>query len=83
MFTSYIANVSNTDEVAVLYRSFSTRAIRNQEEPATYFRIKERLTAVLTELTDGRKAPVRVISKEKSPKSFTRHFDAVKDLRIF
>lgn len=81
--THSISCIRNTDEVAVLYRSFPSRSIRNVNDPATYTRIKDRLTAVLTFYADGRKAPLTIIGKVKGPKSFPRNFEAEKDFCIF
>lgn len=78
-----IQEISNTDEVALLYRSFPSRAIRSSNRAATYGRVKDRLTAVLTVFADGRKAPLVVIGKSKTPRSFPRHFDPMRDLGIF
>lgn len=80
---SSVADISNTDEVGVLYRSFPSRAIRSMDAASTYERIKDRLTAVLTVYADGRKAPLTIIGSAKRPRSFPRHFDPMRDQGIF
>ena len=76
-----INDLCNTDEVAMLYRSFPKRAIHFADGPATYER-KACLTAVLTVFADGTKALLTVIGRYKKPKRFPRHFDATRDLGI-
>lgn len=78
-----IGSITNTDEVALLYRSFPSLAIRDRTDPSTYKRVKDRLTAVLTVFADGRKAPLTIIGKTKRTRSFPRHLDPAKVLGIF
>lgn len=68
--TNPIFCVSNTDEVAVLYRTFPSCSIRNVNDPATNNRIKDRLTAVLTVYDDGKKAPLKASAKRKGLGAF-------------
>lgn len=79
----HISCISNTDEVALLYRALPRRSIRDCYNHSSYHLIKDRLTAVLTVYADGRKAPLTVIGKSARPCSFPRHFDAARDMGIF
>ena len=67
---SSVADICNTDEVGVLYRSFPSRAIRSVDTASTYERIKDRLTVVPTVYADGRKAPLTIIGTENGPGAF-------------
>lgn len=75
MATVSIHELSNTDEVPVLYSSFPSRVVRLRDAPATFKIIKNRLTAVLTVSVDGIQGPLTVIGTSKQPRSFPRHFD--------
>lgn len=77
-----VQDIVNTEEVGVLYRCFSNRTVCRMNYLTAFKPIKERLTAVLTDFYDGRKAPLVVIGKYKRSKSFPRKFDPLKDLGI-
>lgn len=81
--THPMAYIIKTDEVSFLYLYFPSRSILNVDEPATYTRIKDKWTAVLTVYADGRKSPIKIIVKSKRPKSLPRHLDAAKELGVF
>lgn len=76
-------DLANTDEVAVLHRSFPSRTVLVTDRASSYTRVKDRLTAVPTVFADGTKAPLVIIGKSKRPKSFPEHLDPTRDLRIY
>lgn len=78
-----IEDISNTDEVAVLYRSFPIRAVRESSPQPSYRNNIDRLTTVLTVYADGSKAPLTIIGKSARPCSFPTHFNSVRDLNVF
>ena len=65
-----ISDLCNTDEVAVLFICLPSRAIHDAGNVASFTRVKDRLTAVLTIFADGSKAPHTIIGKSKMPRSF-------------
>ena len=78
-----ITDLCNTDEVAVLFRCLPSHAVHDAGNVASFTRVKDRLTAVLTIFADGSKAPLTIIGKSKKLRSFPRHFDLMRDLGIF
>lgn len=81
--TTYIAFICNTDEVAILYGSFPSRAIRTRENLSPYTRVKVHLTALLTVYAIETKAPLTIIDSSRKPRNLRRHFDGAKDVSIF
>ncbi|PXF40689.1 hypothetical protein BWQ96_09591 [Gracilariopsis chorda] len=65
-----VANISNTDEVAVLYRSYPSRAIRSSSDPAIYKRVKNRITATLTVLQMAPRCHYLSLANPKNGKLF-------------
>ena len=78
-----IENVSNSDEVAVLYRCLPIRALQDSEVGTSFIRVKDRLTVVLTIYADRSKAPLTIIGTSRNPRSFPRHFNGPKDMGLF
>lgn len=78
-----IQDIYNTDEVAVFYRSFRTCTLQFKDATSSFELVKACLNAVLTVFSDGTKAPLTIIGNSKRRKSFPRHFDALKDLKVF
>lgn len=78
-----IEDICNTDETAVLFRSFPSHAIRSRAQPSNHERVNDRLTAVLTVFADGTKMTLTIKGTAHRPRSFPGHFDAMKDLGVF
>ena len=78
-----VKDIFSSDEFAVLCRSFPGHAIRSTRRPATYERVKDRLTAIFLVFADGRKGPLVLIGTSKRLRTFPRLFDALHDFGVF
>lgn len=76
-------DISNTDEVVVLYRSFPIRKVYTKDAPTAYKRVKDSLSTVLTVFLSGDKSPLLIIGNFNRPKCFPLRFDPLFSLRVF
>lgn len=75
--------ISNSDEISLLYRSFTSPTPQDSNSHASLLDVKDRLTAVLTVYADGTKGSLTIIGKHTRPPSFPAHFDPVRDKNVF
>lgn len=76
-------DISNTDEVVVLFRALPSRSVNPRDRPTGQKLIKDRLTAVLTLFADVTRALLVVIGPSRIPASFRPLFFPELDLGIF
>lgn len=51
--------------------------------PTLSTRVKDRLTDVFTVFPDGSKAPITIVGHSRRCRSFSKHFEAMRDLGVF
>lgn len=78
-----ISCISNTNEVANLYRTLRRRAERDSAKAASYAFVKDWLPAVLTIYADRRNAPLTITETAKRPQNFPCSFRAGLNLGCF
>lgn len=75
-----IKDMMNSDEVSMLFRSISGRAVCKTNEPTAYERIKDQLNVTFCGCADGSKRPLIVIGKPKRRGSSRKSFCLLRNL---